>query len=305
MSIPITIVETNPKSSILTVTTAMPGSSSISISNLFTSWKFKVEQFKLLVQIIHNNSGFMWCDSIMLKQNEDILNKLDFIKFTRPLKNNKTSRIALTGESQRITKSSSVLVNITSSKKFKKNIISLRKSKKTAIKSIIIDKKANSTTEKINNPTDISYTKTSQNNHDLNLEFTDIKTDQLNLKNLRNDQMNSQICTQSTGNSSNNHIPNININNTHNYSMNNLTGQVDSINMSNSISTSLNNCSYFNLITIPNNVSFSTNNFYQNGLNETNMVDGNVEECVFEEFLSQDLHVQNDINMDHDKFIYF
>ncbi len=64
--------------------------------NLFNSWKPKVEQFKLLMQIKHDNNGFTWCDStFLMHQNAQNLNKLDFIRYgkTVRLKSNKNQHL--------------------------------------------------------------------------------------------------------------------------------------------------------------------------------------------------------------------
>ena len=55
-------------------------------NNLFNSWKSKTEQFKLFMQIKHDSFGFAWCDSIMLQQSDESLNKLDFIRYGRSVK---------------------------------------------------------------------------------------------------------------------------------------------------------------------------------------------------------------------------
>lgn len=60
--------------------------STLDQTNLFNSWKSKIDQFKLLIQIKHNNYGFTWCDSIILQQNVENLEKLDFIRFGKPIR---------------------------------------------------------------------------------------------------------------------------------------------------------------------------------------------------------------------------
>jgi hypothetical protein len=52
-------------------------------NNLFYSWKQRLEQFKLLMQIKHNSFGFVWSNSIMLKKQ----NELEFLKI-----NNRTAK---------------------------------------------------------------------------------------------------------------------------------------------------------------------------------------------------------------------
>ncbi len=52
---------------------------------LFNSWKHKLEQFKLFMQIKHSNFGFAWNDSILHKKNE-CLKHLNFVKYGIPSK---------------------------------------------------------------------------------------------------------------------------------------------------------------------------------------------------------------------------
>lgn len=52
---------------------------------LFNSWKHKLEQFKLFMQIKHSNFGFAWNDSILHKKNEG-LKHLNFVKYGIPSK---------------------------------------------------------------------------------------------------------------------------------------------------------------------------------------------------------------------------
>jgi hypothetical protein len=55
----------------------------IEMANLFNDWKFKVEKFKLLMQINHSKNGFIWSDRSFLPQNQEFLNKLDFMKYDK------------------------------------------------------------------------------------------------------------------------------------------------------------------------------------------------------------------------------
>lgn len=55
-------------------------------NTIFCSWKHRLEQFKLFMQIKHNSFGFSWSNSVVLQQNTENLNKLDFIKFGNPLR---------------------------------------------------------------------------------------------------------------------------------------------------------------------------------------------------------------------------
>jgi hypothetical protein len=58
----------------------------IELNTLFNSWKNKIEHFKLLMEIKHNNHGFSWCDPSLLSQSSEILNKLDFMQLDKPFK---------------------------------------------------------------------------------------------------------------------------------------------------------------------------------------------------------------------------
>ena len=57
----------------------------ISVSDfniLFNSWKLKLEQFKLLLQIKHSNFGFAWNDSnTTLHKNTESFKQLNFLKY--------------------------------------------------------------------------------------------------------------------------------------------------------------------------------------------------------------------------------
>ena len=99
-------------------------------NSLFNSWKSKTEQFKLLMQLKHDSFGFAWCDSILLQQSDESLNKLDFIRYGRSVKK-KSSKNCKTNISNKLlikNKLSGNLVSIKSSRKMR-----LRKEKATVL----------------------------------------------------------------------------------------------------------------------------------------------------------------------------
>ena len=258
------------------------------------SWKSNTEQFKLLMDIKHNNNGFLWCDPALLSQNLDILNKLDFMQLEKPrIKHNKPNINAYETK------------NLVMKPNFISNLVLKRKTKRPTSKNTIKKSFKQAQLKQRN----LSHTHLPRpSSHEVN-----------NAENNTREKMNSYKKAVESNSSSSIQL-NL-VNNSIQEQAKNLTDQADEsliynlqmIN-ANSVSTflpsieitpnshsSIANCTYYNLMPI----SVASNNYYQhNDINTPVMVETNVESSDFSELLNC-LRGESEISIENDNMFIF
>lgn len=292
------------------------------MTNLFNDWKFKVEKFKLLIEINHSKNGFNWSDRSFLQQNREFFDKLDFMKYDKSMipknsaKETKFSEM-MTQRNNFDTNSNNKTVSNFNllEKKFSNNkkIKLYKKSSRNLSSKIkkLIDRNLNSTLTSFSATDCIK-----SNDHIISNEIAYIPSSISSLNSSSSESNHTMIYVKQNGSiynenrcfstihmlNNNEVLTGPNINNT---SMN---CNVTNINISSNINLtelinipqdmSLSNCSYLNLF----NSSFTSSAFF-------NQNDLNVPQCIVdstvEELLNNDLRAENEISNEHEKFMYF
>ena len=252
------------------------------LNNLFDSWKSKLEQFKLLMQIKHNNYGFSWCDSIMLQNNSQNLNKLDFIRFGRSsrlretIKNFKSSSIDLNNNNL-----NKKIAKIISNNKNKISKLVERKKSSIIIRSL--EKKIGIDNERsaslVNEP-DLEISK-------IAIDYTDLKLDKV--QNGKFDQKATNLISQEEISKFDDPKTISSI----------ISDNFTLVNPSNIMAQVINPCCYFNLLPVSPSICHhytTTNYFNQNEINVANILVSNVDTSV-EELFCEDLRIDNEISI--------
>jgi hypothetical protein len=289
------------------------------VTKLFNDWKFKVEKFKLLIQINHSKNGFAWSDRSILQQNQEFLNKLDFMKHDKSL----TSK-NITKETKFIKIHQNINQNNNDNNS---NINSIEKKNLHDKKYKLKKRSPHNLKSRVKNVVDLNFNLTSFSSfngfNDCLHSNDDLVTSQITYK--PNIISSSDSYSLSSSSSSETNLIKQNglrFNENKYDSTINMLYNISDVNFSANTSSTIYNNTHINnninlteLTTIPQEMSIS-NSSYLNLLNSsfTNSVffnhnDLNVPQCIVdstvEEFLNNDLRVGIEASIEHDKFMYF
>lgn len=258
------------------------------MNSLFSSWKYKIEQFKLLMQLKHNQCGFTWNEQNLSTQNNELLDKLDFLKLDKPPSNPRAKKV-----NPKVFKLDEKNVSAKEKESSNKNNKKASKSRKTEKPKLTVINK-NSFKQQI-----------SAFEQQIKQTIAPPLQTQIQLQPVNQIELAGKVLRASD-------IIKFNEDSTINLICNNeeLTATVDPNKVVNGLHshtqlqiqpeiTTANNCTYFNLLS----VSYAPTNYYhQNDLNVSQMVvESNVDASV-EELLNCN---ENGISIENDKFIYF